>query len=191
MRMLKKKNQLQQYANTVFININTSKFYYQDPRDILQIKKLQVHISKLRPNLTHYLYMFFLLYPQRPHINKFYMPHKFRYQKNRVRRRHVIMAILNKKNSYKFISKLLLEILPFSSSTEKEGIKKTQDCWKLTIWQAPLTNETYHLQSSHGYISNIPLTISFHFTNLSKYQHLHFFSFFKIINYETLLSLST
>ena len=189
--MLKKQQQLQQYANTIFININTSKFCYQNTNDILQIKKLRVHISKLKPNRTHYLYMFFLLYPKYPHLNKFYIPHKFRYQKNRIRRRHGISAILNKNNGYKFISKLLLEILPFSSSTEKEGIKKTQDCWKLTIWQAPLTNETYHLQSSHGYISNIPLTMSFHFTNRSNYQHLHFFSFFKIINSETLLSLST
>jgi len=125
--MSKKNNQLQQYANTIFININTSKFYYQNSNDILQVKKLRVHINKLKPNKTHFLYMFFLFYPKYPHLNKFYTPHKFRYQKQRIRRRHGISIFLNKKNAYKFLSKLLFEILPFSSSTEKEAIKKTKN----------------------------------------------------------------
>jgi hypothetical protein len=61
-----------------------------------------------------------------PHLHNFYIPHKFRYQKQRIRRRHGISLFLNKKNAYNFFSKLLQEILPFSSSTENEAIQKTK-----------------------------------------------------------------
>ena len=185
-----RKSTLIDYTNTIFMNINTSKFFHENLNDILQIKKIRLHINKSAPNKTHFLYMSLLLSQKLPHLHNFYIPHKFRYQKQRIRRKHGISLFLNKKNAYIFFSKLLTEILPFSSSTENEAITKTKSFWKITIWQAPLTNETYRLQSLHGYVSILPLTISFHFTNPYTYQHLHFFNFFKIINSESLIKLN-
>ncbi len=178
------------YANTIFINVNTSKFYNKNLNDILQIKKIRLHINKFKPNKTHFLYMSLFLYQKLPHLHNFYIPHKFRYQKQRIRRRHGVSLILNKKNAYFFFSKFLTEILPFSNSTENEAVQKIKNFWKITVWQAPLTNETYRLQSLHGYISTLPITISCHFTNKYSHQHLHFFNFFKIISRESLVKLN-
>jgi hypothetical protein len=108
------------------MNINTSKFFHENLNDILQIKKIRLHINKSAPNKTHFLYMSLLLSQKLPHLHNFYIPHKFRYQKQRIRRKHGISLFLNKKNAYIFFSKLLTEILPFSSSTENEAITKTK-----------------------------------------------------------------
>jgi hypothetical protein len=122
-----KKNQLQTYSNTIFKNVNTSKYDYKTQNEILQLKIIRLHISKLNPNKTHFLYIYLLVNKKLPHLHNFYIPQKFRYQKQRIRRRHGISLFLNKKTIYTFISKLLMEIIPFSSSTENEALKKIKN----------------------------------------------------------------
>ena len=134
-----------------------------------------------------FIYLYFLAKNKLPHLHNFYIPYKFRYQKHRIRRRHGISLFL--KNEYNFIFKLLTEIIPFYSPTEKEAIKKIKNYWKVTVWQSPLTNETYRLQSLNGYSSLLPLTMSFHFQTQKTIEHIHFFCFFKILSRESLTHL--
>src|ERR1700761_781422 len=108
---MKKLNQLKQYSLTLFTNLNTSKFIYSKPNDILFVKKIRLHINSPKPNRTHFLYLYFLAQKKLPYLHKFYTPKKFRHQKHRIRRRHGISRFL--KNKYNFIVKLLTEIIPY------------------------------------------------------------------------------
>lgn len=122
---MKKIRQLKQYSLTLFTNFNTSKFIYSKPNDILFIKKIRLHINSFKPNKSHFLYLYFLSQKRLPYLHNFYIPKKFRYQKHRIRRRYGMSKFL--KNKYNFIINLLTEIIPYSSPTEKEAIKKTKN----------------------------------------------------------------
>lgn|ERR1700761_8606373 len=122
---MKKINQLKQYSLTLSKSFNTSKFIYSKPNDILFIKKIRLHINYFKPNKSHFLYLYFLAQKRLPYLHNFYTPKKFRYQKHRIRKRHGISIFL--KNKFNFITKLLTEIIPYSSPTEKEAIKRTKN----------------------------------------------------------------
>ena len=178
-------SQLKQYQNTILTNILSSQFIYSSVNQKCELKKQELIIQHKKNKKIHYLYLF-LTANKRPYAKKYYISSKTMNKTGSITKtksKAITWRVeIRKRNFYENLNRILFEIIPFQTNSEKKVLKLKENHLDIIIGFAPLTTKTFCLKSKNSYISDIPLIWRLKWTNSPLFQKIFILKHLKVLN---------
>lgn len=177
--------QLKQYSNKILTNLLSSQFVYVSTQEKPELKKQQLLIQAKQRKKTHYLYLF-LTTQQKPYAKKYYASWKSASQRlNAIKSKPKAVSWqihLPKSKFFANLAYILFTIIPTQTNSEKAILNFHGNQMDLLIPHAPLTTATISLQSKNSYMTDIPITWRWQWTNTSLFQKIFILRHLKVLN---------
>lgn len=170
---MKKIYYLARYYNKTLQNILTSSFIFDDINQIFQLNKFVISIEPRKSKKFYYIFLYILTFGVKPHLNKYHIPWKFKYQTTRVAKKSNFICKISGKRGEKILSYFLFDIFPQLFTAEKQVLHINRNIAKLTIYHFPLVEKSLRFKSKSNYLPRLTIHISINLKYTSIYHKIY------------------